>query len=143
MPLLCGAAAAEDSALEKIIAEESAIELQTDPTERPGWPDVSKPAEVRRTAALKALQVRLSTLPPSPAGSEDALTRRLLEWRLAMRIEAARFDEARIPFNNRDGFFNTGNYAAETTVIRSCTGRWRTRSASCSFLPSAREPNTL
>src|SRR3974390_1919393 len=35
-----------------------------------------------------------------------------------MRIEAARFDEARIPFDNGDGFFNTGNYAAETTVIR-------------------------
>src|SRR6516164_8880490 len=35
-----------------------------------------------------------------------------------MRLEAARFDEARIPFDNGDGFFNTGNYAAETTVIR-------------------------
>src|SRR5262249_25675204 len=49
----------------------------------------------------------------------DALTRRLLEWRLNMRLEAARFDEARIPFDNGDGFFNVGNYAAETTVIRS------------------------
>jgi uncharacterized protein (DUF885 family) len=35
-----------------------------------------------------------------------------------MRIEAARFDAARIPFDNGDGFFNTANYAAETTVIR-------------------------
>lgn len=46
------------------------------------------------------------------------MTRRLLGWRLAMRIEAARFDEARIPFNNGDGFFNAGDYAAETAVIR-------------------------
>jgi uncharacterized protein (DUF885 family) len=118
LPLMRATAANQDATLKKLIAEESAIEQQTDPQEGPGWPDVSKPAEDRRTAALRALQVRLSTLPPSPAGSEDALTRRLLEWRLGIRIEAARFDEARIPFDNGDGFFNTGNYAAETTVIR-------------------------
>ena len=108
---------ARDAALEKIIAEESAIERQTDPAEGPGWPDVSKAAEDRRLAALTALQTRLASLPTSPEGSEAALTRRLLEWRLGMLIEAARFDEARIPFNNGDGFFNAGNYAAETTVI--------------------------
>ena len=113
------AAASPGEALAKIVAAESAIERQTDPNEGPGWPDVSKGAEDRRTAAIGALQARLAALPPSPAGSEAALTRRLLEWRLAMRIEAARFDEARIPFNNGDGFFNAGNYAAETTVIRS------------------------
>jgi len=118
LPLLRATALAEDAALEKIIAEESAIERQTDPKDGPGWPDVSKAAEDRRIAALKALQARLSSLPPSPKGSEDALTRRLLDWRLGMRIEAARFDEARIPFDNGDGFFNVGNYAAETTVIR-------------------------
>jgi len=115
--VLTGRAAAGDAALEKILAEESAIERQTDIKEGPGWPDVSKPAEDRRSQALKALQARLSALPPAPAGSEDALTRRLLEWRLGMRIAAARFDEARIPFDNGDGFFNAGNYAAETTVI--------------------------
>ena len=115
---LCAAAAAHDAALDRIIAEESAIERATDPSDGPGWPDVSKTAEDRRTVALKALRVRLSTLAPLAAGSEDDLTRRLLEWRLAMRIEAAGFDEARIPFDNGDGFFNTGNYAAETTVIR-------------------------
>ena len=118
LPLLGVNAVAQDADLERIVAEESAIERQTDPKEGPGWPDVSQPAEDRRTAALKALRARLSALPPSPAGSEDALTRRLLEWRLGMRIEAARFDEARIPFDNGDGFFNTANYAAETTVIR-------------------------
>jgi uncharacterized protein (DUF885 family) len=120
LPLL-RATAAQDVALEKIVAEESAIEHQTDPKEGPGWPDVSKAAEDRRTAALKTLQVRLATVPASPVGSEDALTRRLLAWRLGMRIEAARFDEARIPFDNGDGFFNAGNYAAETTVIRTDT----------------------
>jgi uncharacterized protein (DUF885 family) len=118
LPLLHPVAAAHDAALERIIAQETAIERQTDPKDGPGWPDVSKPADDRRTAAIKALQAQLAALPPSPAGSEDALTRRLLDWRLGMRIEAARFDEARIPFDNGDGFFNTGNYAAETTVIR-------------------------
>ncbi len=119
LPLLGTTAGAEDAALGKIIAAESALERQTDPKDGPGWPDVSKAAEDQRIAALKALHERLAALPPSPAGTEDELTRRLLEWRLGVRIEAARFDEARIPFDNGDGFFNTGNYAAETTVIHS------------------------
>jgi uncharacterized protein (DUF885 family) len=117
--LLGTTAAAQDSPLGKIIAEESALERQTDPKDGPGWPDVSKSAEERRITELKGLEARLSALPPSPVGTEDELTRRLLEWRLGMRIEAARFDEARIPFDNGDGFFNIGNYAAETTVIHS------------------------
>ena len=117
-PLLLSAAPAGD-ALQQVIAEESAIERQTDSKDGPGWPDVTLSADQQRTAALRALEARLAALPPSPAGSEDALTRALLEWRLGTRIEAARFDEARIPFDNGDGFFNTGNYAAETTVIRS------------------------
>jgi uncharacterized protein (DUF885 family) len=118
LPVLRATAAAGDAALEKLIAEESAIERQTDPKDGPGWPDVSKPAEDRRIAALKGLQARLASLQPSPEGSEEALTRQLLDWRLGMRIEAARFDAARIPFDNGDGFFNTANYAAETTIIR-------------------------
>jgi uncharacterized protein (DUF885 family) len=117
--LLGSTASAQDSPLGKIIAEESALERQTDAKDGPGWPDVSKAAEERRVAELKALRARLSALPPSPVGTEDELTRRLLEWRLGMRIEAARFDEARIPFDNGDGFFNVGNYAAETTVLHS------------------------
>lgn len=116
-PLAGAAAAAGDAALRQVIAEESALELETDAKDGPGWPDVSAAADARRTAALRALAARLAALPPSPAGSEEALTRRLLEWRLGIRIEAARFDEARIPFDNGDGFFNTANYAAETTVI--------------------------
>jgi uncharacterized protein (DUF885 family) len=117
-PLVLSAAPAGDT-LQRVIAEESAIERQTDSKDGPGWPDVTLSADQRRIAALEALQARLAALPPSPAGSEDALTRALLEWRLGTRIEAARFDEARIPFDNGDGFFNTANYAAETTVIRS------------------------
>jgi uncharacterized protein (DUF885 family) len=118
LPLLHAPATTHDVVLADIIARESAIERQIDPKDGPGWPDVSKAADDRRTAALKSLQMRLSSLPPLAPGSEDDLTRRLLQWRLGMRIEAARFDEARIPFDNGDGFFNTGNYAAETTVIR-------------------------
>jgi uncharacterized protein (DUF885 family) len=119
LPLLHAVASPQGSSLETILTEESAIERQTDTNTGPGWPDVSKTAEDRRVAALKALRARLSALPQSPPGSENDLTRRLLAWRLDMRIEAARFDEARIPFDNGDGFFNAGNYAAETTVIRS------------------------
>jgi len=113
------AAAAANDKVAAIVAEETAIERQADSKDGPGWPDVTPAAEARRVAALKSIHERLSKLAPSPAGSEDELTRRLLDWRLRMRIEAAQFDEARIPFDSGDGFFNVGNYAAETTVIRS------------------------
>lgn len=87
--------------------------------DRGGWPNVSKAAAEQRTRSNVALNARLDALSPSPAGSEEEMTRRLLAWRLGIEIEAARWDEARIPFDNGDGFFNAPNYAAATTIIRS------------------------
>lgn len=101
-----------------ILTEYEVLERQTDAADGTGWPDVGKPAADRRAAAYAVLRDRLSALPPSPAGGEEALTRRLLDWRLAIQGEAAGYDEDRIPFDNGDGFFNTANYAAATTIIR-------------------------
>ncbi|WP_454886732.1 DUF885 domain-containing protein [Sphingomonas oryzagri] len=105
--------------VETVVADYEALSKQTSGDDGLGWPDVSKPAADARAKAYAALQTRLDTLPPSPTDGEEALTRRLLDWRLGIQIEGARWDEDRIPFDNGDGFFNTANYAAATTVIRS------------------------
>jgi uncharacterized protein (DUF885 family) len=103
--------------LEAIVADYDGVASQTDGDNPAGWPDVSPAGVARRTAAYHSLQSRLLGLPASPRGSEAALTRELLGWRLAIAIEGARFDEERIPFDNGDGFFNTANYVAANTVL--------------------------
>jgi uncharacterized protein (DUF885 family) len=106
------------SLLDHIIAAYEALERQTNPDDGPGWPDVSKTANDRRGQAYQALKQKLDALPAKAAAGDAALTWRLLAWRLQAQIDAIPFDEARIPFDNGDGFFNTANYAAATTVIR-------------------------
>ncbi|WBO23248.1 DUF885 domain-containing protein [Sphingomonas abietis] len=116
---LLAAAPACATPIDDVVAAYDALGQQTDADAGPQWPDMSKAAADRRTATSIALKAKLDALPPSPAGSEAALTRRLLDWRLGIDIEGARWDEDRIPFDNGDGFFNTANYAAANTVIRS------------------------
>lgn len=110
-------AAAHDS-LDAIVGAYEALAHETDGADGPGWPDVSQSAAAHRATAFAALRSRLAALPHGKAGAESELTRRLLDWRLATLVEAAPFDEDRIPFDNGDGFFNTANYAAANTVIR-------------------------
>ncbi|MCJ8157774.1 DUF885 family protein [Sphingomonas sp. LaA6.9] len=83
-----------------------------------GWPDVSPAAVAVRNAEYRKLGQRLDGLKPRRLSADQALTRTLLDWRLDVVIEGARFDEERIPFDAGDGFFNTANYAAGGTVIR-------------------------
>ena len=92
--------------------------IQLDGNSGPGWPDTRPDAVLGRLYTYRILQNRLSTLPPVADGSAEAETRALLDWKLTILIEGARFDEDRIPFDNGDGFFNTANYAAAMTVIR-------------------------
>ncbi|MEI8297381.1 MAG: DUF885 domain-containing protein [Pseudomonadota bacterium] len=103
--------------LEAIVADYDRVASQTDGDNPTGWPDVSLAAVAQRTTAYRSLQSRLTALPASRRDSEDALTRELLAWRLAIAIDGARFDEERIPFDNGDGFFNTANYVAANTVL--------------------------
>ncbi|MDE1146587.1 MAG: DUF885 family protein [Azospirillaceae bacterium] len=106
------------SAVDQLIADYDTVDRETSADNGPGWPDVGKAAADRRAHAYAALKDRLDHLPASAPDGEEALTRRLLGWRLGILVEGARFDEDRIPFDNGDGFFNTANYAAATTVIR-------------------------
>ena len=116
--LAIAAPAACADELDSIVDGYEALARQVDGADGPGWPDVSRPASEARVRGYAALRGRLAALPVLPAGGEAALTRRLLDWRLAVLVEGDRYDEDRIPFDNGDGFFNTANYAAATTVIR-------------------------
>ena len=115
---LLASAPVRASPVDDVVTAYEALGRQASADDGPGWPDMRKAAADRRAQASAALRTRLDTAPASPAGSEEALTRRLLDWRLGIDIEGARWDEDRIPFDNGDGFFNTANYAAMTTVIR-------------------------
>ena len=105
--------------LSAIVADYEGLAAEASASNGAAWPDVSPSAAAKRASAYAALRDRLAALPADTLDAEEALTRELLDWRLGTLIEEARFDEDRIPFNNGDGFFNTANYAAQTTVIRS------------------------
>ncbi len=111
------APAAAADRLDAVVADYEALARQADGDNPAGWPDVSPAAAAHRTAAYHTLQKRLAALPTSRHASEQALTRELLDWRLSVAIEGARFDEDRVPFDNGDGFFNTANYVAANTVL--------------------------
>jgi uncharacterized protein (DUF885 family) len=82
------------------------------------WPDDSPAAEADRNRKNVDFKARLDAVPPAALSGEDALNRELLEWRVGMDVEGARFDEDRIPFTNDEGFFVEPTYAAEGTRIK-------------------------
>ena len=81
------------------------------------WPDNSPAAVARRTASLGDFQQRLKNLSGLAPGSDDALNRDLMADRVAIALEAAAFDEERMPFISGDGFYTTPDYAALNTVL--------------------------
>jgi len=82
------------------------------------WPDDSPAAVAGRTARLRDIAAALQAIPCQNLGGEDALTLRLLRWRVDIALQGASFDEERLPFNSDEGFFVTPLYAAEGTVLR-------------------------
>jgi uncharacterized protein (DUF885 family) len=110
-------ATAQADTLDRVVAAYEGLAAQTDAEAGSAWPDVTPTAAAARTSAYKELKARLGRLPRPKAGTEQALTRQLLDWRLDMLIEGAAFDEDRVPFDVGDGFFNTANYAAANTVL--------------------------
>lgn len=106
--------------LNDVIAEYEALARQTDTNEGLGWPDVSLAATQKRQEKYVELRDRLGKV--DAPGEEDALTRELLQWRLQVSIDGARFDEDRVPFDSGDGFFNAGTYAAQVTRIANEAG---------------------
>jgi uncharacterized protein (DUF885 family) len=89
-------------------------------------PDVSPAADADRTAKLKTIQVQLTTMSPKKLSDEERLTRDLLLFSLAERIEAASFDEARMPFSSDGGFDVMMLYRASGMTLRTAdeARRW-------------------
>ena len=67
-------------------------------------PDVSPAADADRAAQLKTIQAELTAMDAKGLSDEERLTRDLLLYSLRDRIEAATFDEARMPFSTDGGF---------------------------------------
>ncbi len=82
------------------------------------WPDDSPEAVASRIARLRDIGAKLQAIPRASLAGEDALTLRLLQWRVDIALQGAAFDEERLPFTSDEGFFVTPLYAAEGTVLR-------------------------
>jgi len=82
------------------------------------WPDDSPAAVTGRSARLRAIAANLHAIPASGLQGEDALTQRLLLWRVDINLQGDAFDEPRIPFTSDEGFFVTPLYASEGTTLR-------------------------
>nr|WP_295106676.1 DUF885 family protein [uncultured Caulobacter sp.] len=89
-------------------------------------PDVSPAADADRTAKLKQIQTELKTLGDKGLADDERLTRDLLLFSLRDRIEAASFDEARMPFSSDGGFDVMMLYRASGATLRNAdeARRW-------------------
>ena len=83
------------------------------------WPDDSPPAIARRAAALRRFHQRLAALSPARLGAEDELNRAFLIHLVDDQLEGLGFDQEREPFSSDNGPFDTADYVARTTVVRS------------------------
>lgn len=82
-------------------------------------PDVSPAADADRTARLKQIQAELTAMGDRGLSEDEGLTRDLLLYSLRDRIEAAAFDEARMPFSSDGGFDVLMLYRASGTTLGS------------------------
>jgi uncharacterized protein (DUF885 family) len=83
------------------------------------WPDDSPDAGRVALATLETFEARLAAIPAAGLDPEESLDRGFLARLLDTERDAIRFDEARLPFNADDGFYNLPDYTARGTVIRS------------------------
>jgi uncharacterized protein (DUF885 family) len=67
-------------------------------------PDVSPAADAARLTKLNAIAAALSSMETKGLSDEEKLTRDLLLWTVKDRIEAASYDESRMPFSSDGGF---------------------------------------
>ncbi|WP_343698733.1 DUF885 family protein [Caulobacter sp.] len=81
-------------------------------------PDVSPAADADRAAKLKAIQTELTAMGAKGLSEQERLTRDLLLYSLADRLEAASFDESRMPFSSDGGFDVMMLYRASGMTLR-------------------------
>ena len=81
-------------------------------------PDVTPAADADRTAKLKQIRIELKGMGDKGLSEDERLTRDLLLFSLGDRIDAAAFDEARMPFSSDGGFDVMMLYRASGTTLR-------------------------
>lgn len=81
-------------------------------------PDVSPAADAARLVKLKAIAADLSSMETKGLSDEEKLTRDLLLWTVKDRIEAAGYDESRMPFSSDGGFDVMMLYRASGTKLK-------------------------
>ena len=67
-------------------------------------PDISPTADAAKLVKLKAIAADLSSMETKGLSDEEKLTRDLPLWTVKDRIEAAGYDESRMPFSSDGGF---------------------------------------
>ena len=82
-------------------------------------PDVSPAADAERLAKLNAISSALSSMDTKGLSDEETLTRDLLAWTVKDRIEAAGYDESRVPFSSDGGFDVMMLYRASGMKLKS------------------------
>jgi uncharacterized protein (DUF885 family) len=121
-------AAAQDAAVDRLVADVEAFILAEDPilAGRQGvrealskLPDVTPAADARRLRALKGFQARLAAIPAAGLSDPARLNRDYLAWELASRVGNIEQDGAKMPISSDTGFEDTLNYVASTTPMRS------------------------
>ena len=126
VPRLAAAAPAQD--LQRLVADVDAFQRSLDPVEagRDGdrealvrWPDDSLAAETSQAAAWRGFQVRLQAIPAAGLAGEDAVNRGFLDYLIDDQLQGLAFDPSREPFSSDNLPFDTPDYAARGTVIRS------------------------
>jgi uncharacterized protein (DUF885 family) len=82
-------------------------------------PDVSPAADAARLTKLNAISSALSSMDTNGLSDEEKLTRDLLLWTVRDRIEAAGYDESRMPFSSDGGFDVMMLYRASGMKLKS------------------------
>ncbi len=82
-------------------------------------PDVSPAADAARLTKLNAISSALSSMDTKGLSDEEKLTRDLLLWTVKDRIEAAGYDESRMPFSSDGGFDVMMLYRASGMKLKS------------------------
>ena len=83
------------------------------------WPDDSPPAQAAQTRALQGFEARLKRIPADGFAGEDALNHAFLAYEIDDELQRLSFDVSRLPFSSDNLPFDTPDYAARGTVIRS------------------------
>ena len=128
LTLWCAAAPAmaDDTALNRLVADYDAYVLSQDPVmagregDRPALGRLADPsagADVLRRSSYEEFKARLAAIEPAGLSADARLNRDFLAWTLDRRLQSLGFDEARMAFNSDWGFDQELGYVASTTRL--------------------------